>query len=586
MVNEFEATVGVEAPAIKTSKTSQAHKLAEAVKSSDRRLWPYRNQRIRFIKQYVGPYYGENGHSRQILAMLKRLVDVLVPMLTVDCEVSITSENTDYAQFSKTFESNVNKALREMRFATTMRMAAVDTLFGVAITKTGLGPSVSGAFTEAYNYAMDPGRVYAGTVSLDNYVVDMDAPDRFSAGFEGNFYEVPVEWAKSSGMYQNVAMIEKTATRQYDIQREKAKDLSGRNPLADETFVEKIKLLDVWLPQQGMQVTLPADLDAVDGYIDEREYKGPEFGPYDTFGFSWVPDNQMPVPVIASVYDLHLYLNEIATKAARQAQKQKNVVLTSAGYESDASAIRAANDQDVVIVKDANQSKEVSFGGMDPKNMQTVAWFRDLFNLIGGNPELLSGAGPQANTATQDTENREAALGCLGDWRQQMLNAAGSVVRKIAWYEWTNPVKSRTLTVQSGGVDIPVRWTPELREGDFIDYNFDINPCTKRSTDPRAQYRDVQEWLTNVVYPMMQMGALQGQLLQPEEVVNVTGELLGIKQAARMFRKGAPLQMGGGASMGAPPSGPAPDNRVVRRLPAKPPAIESQLEQAGVETEM
>jgi len=348
--------------------------------------------------------------------------------------------------------------------------------------------------------------------------------------------------------------------------------------------VDRVELLDIWLPDEGVVVTLPGDTDAMTQLLREREYSGPEFGPYDMFCYARVPDNVMPVPVLSTVRDLAEVINALARKIKRQSERQKDVGVYSMGHEEAAEVIRTAPDGAMVGVPDKNQIDVLSFGGPNESNYKAVAWFRDYYNLIAGNPELLSGAGPQANTLGQDEMNRAAASVRLSDWRAQILAAAASVVRKVAWYEWTDPVTDEELRLAlPSGIEIPVRWSAKAREGDFLDYNFEINPYRRRLRDPEQQYRRTMEWLTNVAIPLSQLGAPQGVMLDVEEAARVTARQLGVDVGPWIFRRGAPLNVGNAGGYSGVRVRP-PDNRVVRRLPAKPERIEGQAEEAGIET--
>jgi len=571
------------APTIRTSKTRSAVKLAEAMRASEMKLAPFRAQRLRFIREYAGHYYGDGTNRKQYLAMLYSLVRVLLPNVVVDPETMITNEDPALDAFVDVMRLNLNYRLRQMLFTDTMADGTVDSMFGMAVFKTGLGPKTTGTWREGPNWVMDPGKVYSGTISMDNWIVDMSAWSRWDISFEGNAYAVPLEWARATRLYQRGDLLEKAAKNQPAVRSEKVRDLSGRSKLVEDQYLERVELVDVWLPQENVQVTLPRDLDSAAEFIDERGYDGPEFGPYDHLCYARVPDNLIPIPPIAAVYDLHLLINEMARKIERQAKRQKDIGIYSEGFERDAAAIRTASDGDLVGVRDANEIKALSFGGVNQQNYQVMAWLRDFFNMLGGNPELVGGLGPQSNTLGQDELNRASAGTLFGFWRKCALDTAGRIARKVAWYEWTDPVGSRTLRMTlPGGASIPVRWSPEAREGQFLDYEIRISPFSKKSQDPEAQYQRLMTWLQSIVLPLAQIGAPMGRQLDVDAVVKLSGELLGVPEARALFRSARPMRLPRAGGGGKPRSAYG-DNRVVRRLPAKPEPIESPAERAGVE---
>jgi len=572
----------VEAPEIQTSKTSSALKLTEKIKEQDATLEPFRNREREFVQKFCGRYYGKLGGTPEPLQMLNSLISILQPALAINPQTLVTTEDTDLTLFARVFRAALNKTLEEIKFSRTMRRVVLDSMFMQGTTKTGICDRFSRHYDDEGNYLADPGMVFVERVKFANWIGDMTADTEEEMAFQGDRYMIRLK--RALGLFvKHKDVIEHLNTVQIVPEGRTDELTTGKRSL-DDYYDEQVQLCDIWLPGEHVIVTVAGDPDAQgQHYLGEREYRGPEAGPYDYFKLGDVPSNFMQVPLLAVVRDLHDLMNSVARKIQRQAERQKDIAVVPLGKPQDTDAIRDAIDGEIVQVSDPSLVKQLSFGGANDANYQVVAWLHDYFNRIAGNPELLGGLGPQANTLGQDEQNRSAAGGRTAYYRERLMESAGDVLRKVAFFRWTDPIWSRSMVISTTtGVDVPVRWTPDLREGEFLDYNFDIDPYSKQSSDPRAQYQDLLGFVQNLVVPMMQIGAAQGQLVQTQEIIAVGGELLGIRQAARMFRRGAPMQMSG-AGAGAPAGGPAPDNRIVRRMPAKPQPIESEAEQMGVE---
>jgi hypothetical protein len=575
-----------EAANIQTSNTSSATRLCKAINRCDEIMKPFRQQHAALMKEYAGPYYGKTAPATEAdarpLAMIYSLIGVLLPHLVIDPEVMAGTQKMDLRLFGGMLEARINAALRECGFAETNLLVVTDALATIGITKTGLGPPGTRGFPEAGNWLSDPGEVYVRRVSNDDWVFDVDAKERGARAFEGNRYEVPYEWAMNSPLFPNKPVLEKIKSSEAGAKgsAKTAEAVRGK-PRDDQRFIDYVQLLDVWLPQHNMVVTLPSNVSDASGYVAEREYIGPEAGPYDEFGLAPVPDYPLPAPLIGNVYDLYILMNKVARKIGRQAERQKSVGLYSLGHEGDADAVRDAPDGTIVGVTDAEMFKEFNLGGPADVNYRAVAWMRDFFNVVSRNPELLGGLGPQSPTLGQDEMNKASAGMGLGFWRRRMVQAASSVARKVAWWAWTDKLSYRDLVITTEtGVEVPVRWSPKTREGDFLDFNIEIDMFSRRTQDPDERYRRLVEYLERIVLPLAEIGAPQGMLLDVQQTARLAGRFLGIREADWIFRHGQPIEMSRGRTRAR--QGQYADNRQVRRLPAKPPPVESQAEQAGV----
>ena len=575
------------APNIQTSKNSSETRLSEQIKLMDKALDVPRQRMTMFVNRYTGRYYGSGTTKAEPLQMLYSLVSVLSPQLVIDPECLVTTDDQALVDFASVFRTNVNKCLTEIGFGETMESVIIDAMFMLGITKTGITDRFSRHWDEKGNYLADPGKVFVDQVQFHNWIGDLNAHTHREMAWQGDRYLIDYE--RALDLYRGQEKLIKSLRGQtiFPESGGPSEAAMGTKTL-DDHYTEKIQLTDVWLPGKGVIVVVAGNPEASGGkYVGEREYKGPESGPYDYFQLSKVPANFLQIPLVSVVYDLHELMNAIARKIQRQAERQKDLIFVPKSKPELAQTIKRANDGDVLLVDDPNSIASISQGGVNNMNYQVVAWMHDYFNRISGNPDLISGTGPQANTLGQDQQNLEQSGNRLGWYRRKLMNSAGSVVRKVSWYEWTDPVRTRKLTLETEtGVAVPIRWTPSLREGEWLEYNLAVNPYSKRSEDPDVQYRKTMEWAAGLV-PFMPLAAEQGMLFDVQHFARVTGELRGIRQAGMMFRRGAPIQGGGGGGGGASANKPRSafaDNRVVRRLPAKPQAVESQAQEAGVET--
>ena len=574
--------VDVPLPAVRTGKDDFIGRLARSLIECDRMMKSYRTQRTRFIKSYAGPYYGHGLKERQPMPLEWRLVTVLLPYLAVDAESMVTARwDEEHDPFARLFSQRLDHVLREMEFNETMRLVTLDMLIGgLGITHTALAQSGRG------NWAMDPGKAYVDRVSFQDYLWDTTAYRHQEFAFEGHVYSRTVEWCEEVGDFDMDA-VQALVIRQQQAREDDARRVSGAEPKQVAPLKEQVLLCQVYLPDEAMLLDVAGNPQMVSKALRERSYEGPESGPYDHFRLADVPDNFMPVGAVSMVHDLAEVVNTLARKIKRQAERQKDVGVYSTGHEEAAEAVRMAPDGSMVGVPDRDQLGVISFGGVNDDNWQAVAWFREAFNLIAGNPELLGGAGPQSNTLGQDKMNLATATTTVGDWRQSSLNTRNRILGKVALYEWTDPLAREQYELAlPSGVRIPMRWSPEFREGDFLDYNYRFSQYPRRNQDPDEQFNRTVGWLERVGIPLAQLGAAQGVQLDVMVAALATARQAGVDIGPWVFKQGMPAQAQGGAGGMSGTRQRGPDNRVVRRMPAKPEPVQSPADRAGVPQEV
>jgi hypothetical protein len=91
-----------------------------------------------------------------------------------------------------------------------------------------------------------------------------------------------------------------------------------------------VDLVEVYLPREGVVVTLPYQKDGKDEVPPRGRLRGAGQGPVPHAGLHAVSDNILPVAPAGVWYDLHILGNRIARKLARQAERLKRCSRTRA----------------------------------------------------------------------------------------------------------------------------------------------------------------------------------------------------------------------------------------------------------------
>ncbi|HUU59222.1 MAG TPA: hypothetical protein VMZ50_06745 [Phycisphaerae bacterium] len=525
-----------------TSTKTSAQRLAEAVRAADRRMGPHRQYRRVFLRQYAGPYYvGAGGVSGvdptgpEPLNLIYSLVSVILPHLVArNPRAMIRTPHARLRAQAEVFELAWNQLAGEIDLSRSLRTAVTDALFGAGIMKVGLGPAGDGeGLAEPAGYLHDNGQPFADPVDLEDYMIDPHARTREHAAFEGNRYRLPLEYVLESGLYDR-ALAENLTPRRGDGDRRSASEVSGpdtRGPDGDG-YVKYAELIDLWLPNENVVVTLPGDSDGPQGFLREVEWYGPERGPYEVLGFYWVPDNVLPVPLVSLIFDLHVMINKIARKLGRQADRQKDLVLFDERISEEAEKVRDASDGEMVGVQNVDRYRQVSFGGANESGYEHLEFLFEQFRRIGGNTDLLGGIKPQSETLGQEEMLQANASARIEDMRGQLHDFTKRIGQKLAWYLWYDPLIELPLTKRTAaGDEIPVTFSARMREGDFLDYHFEIEPHSMGPDSPARRFRRTLEWIEKVILPTADLAAEQGAQLDAAKLARITARLLNIDGA-------------------------------------------------------
>jgi hypothetical protein len=531
MPGQEEIIQAPEVPNIKTRLTGgrpEAQRLSRSVEQSEQYMEVHKAQNRRFIRNYAGSNYGVHLDADQPdpLNLLFSLVSTLVPALTVDPKATVETVRGDLA-FAETFRLAIDDEAEKINLCDTMKSVIIDSLFGLGIVKTGL--KAAPGFSDEGNLEIDQGTIFSERVSFANYIVDMASSTRRGAQYEGDRYEITEDYARSTGMFdeQTIGLLINATNTAYAVQT--SRTTGGHERSNDDEFIQRLQLVDLYLPTEGKIVTIPGDVRFSSlGFLNEFKWDGDPSGPYDTLGFSPVPDKILPTPVIGAIYDMYVLTNKLARKIARQADRQKDIVVYQKGMEDDGDAVRDSSDGDMVGVADIDHVKPLSFGGANDDGFKAVAWYQDFFNKIAGNPDLIGGLSADANTLGQDQLSLQNANGRIDDWRQTALKVASSILRKLGGYVWSDRDTKRSLQLVDGDLKFP-REFGKKRKGEFEDYKIGIDAHHRPPMSPDQEVVRIERYLNIVSNPqMVEAARAQGLAIDVRKAAKILGSKLGI----------------------------------------------------------
>lgn len=502
-----------------------AQTLSEAVKEGFERMKRYRKARAMFIKDYVGHYFqAEQGLTGEtpinlVFMAIHALVPALVQREGMNKVVTEFLAHKDYAEL---LGLAVDKLQKQLRLRQTLRAGVVDMcLGGLMIAKTSIAAS-GNLLPIGDDEDVDAGMIYTDLISLDDFTFDPTAMSFDKAAFLGHRIRVPRQtlldygWdaeavkklpaaamhPQEAGWVQSITQDSKHASTMYDIQ-------------------EYVYVVEVFVPDAGAVVYVPDPYQtSLDDFLHTQEYYGPAEGPYTIGSLTQpVPDNPFPIAPVGIWRDLNAMANEIFKKFMGQSERQKDILLYAPQLADVADAIRTALDGEAIACNDPKGINVASFGGQNPDNERMVQELKGWFNYVAGNPDQLMGVGGDADTATEWQGNQANATVRIQDMRDMISDIQSDISRKHAWFLHTDPLLFQPgqpgiplIRRATGSQPVQVWLTPEQRQGDFLDFSFEIVKRSMTVLEPNLRARRLLEFNTNTVPALTQSAMMMMQM--------------------------------------------------------------------------
>jgi len=534
-------------------------RLRAAIKSSRKKLKPFRDHRYTAVREYVGMHYSDSGTDEKIpINLLELAINIYSRQLAARApKVLVTMQHRELKPQAAKFGLGLNHLIEEIRLAQTIRTAVVDALFSVGIIKVGLSRY---ATAEIDGFTHDVGQPFADTIYLDDWVHDTTARRYEQVGFAGHMYEAPYDYVMESDWFDRKA---KEGLKPYDpgqgdndeeSNADRTERLSTGDPTSeDENYRKILRLWDIWLPFENRMVTLLVDKEDTRP-LAEHDWDGLEGGPFHILGFSEVPGNIMPLAPVALWMDIHTLANAVYRKLGRQAERQKTVHVVGGASSRTGKDLRDASDGDIINGQ-ANAMSDVKTGGVDPTSFAFVIQANDLFSRLAGNLDSLGGLSPQADTATQDTMLLESASKRMADYQDRTVDFAKGVGHDLGFYLFYDPFIDYPLVQRPQGVniEIPVTFSPEDRDGDYLDYNFEIEPYSMQHYTPGMKLNTIRQVWQQDIMPMAELGAQQGVMANLEGYLRLVAQYANLSELGDLVTFVEPMEQDGDGPIGQQP---------------------------------
>lgn len=489
------------------AKEVTVKKMHVAAKLGEERLRNFRSARLMFLREYSGQYY-DRDHAQigaEPINMIFNAIAVMVPNLVVNFpKTLVTSKFLAYRGYAELLGMGLDYLAKEIDLRSELRRWVVDSLFTIGIMKTGIATSKN-TMSFSDDVRIDPGQPYACVVDFDDFILDPACRRIEEASLVGHRVRVPRQMLLDSGLYRNdLVMALQTAGQDSSTQRG-VEMLSQHEttPTQVSDLQDLVDVREIWVPAAQAIVTLPAGDSINDDYLRVEDYDGPDEGPYTYLALTPpLPNNPMPIAPVGIWYDLHIAANKMARKIMDQAERQKDILGYKPSAADDAQEIVDAGDGESVGLADPEGAKVYSFGGQQRSNESHLQQLSYWFNLASGNTDQLGGLKSDAGTATQANILQGNASIRIEDMRDIVYLGTKQIQRKLAWHLHNDPlialplIKRRPIPAQtvmspSGPMLMPPRMEeeqvildPDSRQGDFLDFHFEIEEKSMSRMDP------------------------------------------------------------------------------------------------------
>ncbi|MCH7630599.1 MAG: hypothetical protein IIC07_01740, partial [Proteobacteria bacterium] len=247
-------------------------------------------------------------------------------------------------------------------------------------------------------------------------------------------------------------------------------------------------------------------------------------------------DEMMPNSPGAKVLDMHDFVVGQYMRIFMKEDQAAEVWTYEGSAEEDARRIKHAFDGEFVRVDNINAVQRILKGGTNPQSLGTAMHARHLFDEFTGNVRRSGGVAASADTATEARIDSANTSRLIRDMQLQVIAATKKIYQIIAWYEWTHPKRRRQVEVKMGenGRAVTELWSPEIRDGDFVQFEIDVEPDSFEHRSSRQQLEELMKAVQGIVIPLTQMPMSRPIRIKGPELLDEYSKLANLPQLERI----------------------------------------------------
>lgn len=497
----------------------EPQQIEEIIIQGFKRVERFRKVTAMMFKSYVPVYYQiQKGTCTEPLNLVFNTVRAYVPNLVMDNPIThVTTPYTPHKMYAELLGLGLDATARQIKLKQELRAWITNALFGWGIMRVGI--KASGELLNFDDIMVDNGQVYARNVSLGNFGFDPTCTNINQAKAMWDRVIVPRQVLLDTDGFDHDVVANLPPSPTNVTNKTSDMTVSSEAKSAMIKMQDEVDIVQMYVPEiESVVYTGDPTQKRQNKYLRITEFNGPKEGPYTFLSFSPPVDgNPFPVPPVSVWYELAKIANRCFIKMANQFEKQKDIVFYHPSQVDTVEQIEEAETGGGIPSMDPKGINVASFGGQNEKNEKFLQELYTIYNMMAGNPELISGQsipGGKGTSATAVHALQSNASINIEDMRDIVYDETGEVQRRIAWYLHTDPFIQLPLTKrETGGQEVQVFLTPEQRMGDFLDYTFKIVARSMTKMDPMVRSKRITEFCVNIIpgaaqtaLAMMQMG--------------------------------------------------------------------------------
>lgn len=571
--------------------SSELSRLAAQIDVARLAMAVFRDNRVKFVKEYCGGEYSENATAHDVpVNFINQYVNIVVRnLIAQNPRVMLSTTDKSMKTAIEAMEDWANVEIDKMGLRTTLERGCFDALFSIGIAKVALATPVDSANS---SWATAAGQPFAERVDLDDFVYDVNAKDFREARWMGHRVRVPLYAVMADERFDPEVRASLVAQQNqpYNQQGDERIGMIAKGYVAasQEEFEDMIDLWEIYIPSRKIIVTLPDQ--ALSGVASSsnnffgpkplgiQDWVGPDCGPYHILPLSTVPGNAMPLSPIMNLYPLHRAANNIYRKLIRQCDRLKEMTFVRGASVEGGTNAMEGNDGDLLKIDNPEGITTVVMGGPNQFLVQFFESLRNLFSWFAGNLDSLGGLSPQAKTATQDTMLERNSSKGISDYQDRVVAWTSSILESLCWYWYHSPDKTMTSKYSPAGVPkatVMRQVHPQQRmQGRYEDLDISVDPYSLQHSTPQ-QRMAMLDALVAQMTPMMAMLHQQGIGVDWNTFFSLKAKYSDMPDLSSLFTIAEPPQVqdggqggGGGGGVGTPTqpgSPPGPTQRVYTR---------------------
>jgi len=465
--------------------------------------------------------------------LIDRGMAILIPYLVMsNPKVLVTTEKTEFKPFALTTELALNHFLKEIKFAKrTLRPLVRDALLGLGIVKTGIARKWQ---IPIFGHLHDVGQPYADVIDISDYFGDCTSDNFEGFELEGNRFRMQLEVAQD--LYPKYADRLKSSFGRWGDRKPPTAPQDNESG----TLKNFVELAEVWLPDEKTIITIdPHDPDAK--IMKTVHAECDESGPYDKLGFKNFSKTLIAPPPVWFWMDTDAALNVIVNKVVNQANSQKAVLTYEGDSAQDAQNIALAGDRQAIRVQSKDGVGIFEFPGVDREQYPWMQYLEGQYAKQEVNLDQLGGRSPAAETLGQEQMLFSTASKGVDDMVNQVYDTTSDVLTKLANFFWKDPLYQLPVIKRIPGYgDVEVMYDDAAREGEFFDYNFNVEPYSMQRLNPDAEYRKLLNFMGQWVLPTAQIAAQQGATIDVPVVTEQLARFLQLRELDNWYKPSVP----------------------------------------------